>query len=264
MTEVLLRAAWHGAGFAGAAAVAGQRTVEGELRAALARLGAPDAVVDTWSRTDAGVHAADAVLGLARLGRVASPTVWLRAFAAQLPDDLRVWAAAAMVPGVAPGPKTYVYTLDVSQPGDPMLGDRAWRPACAVSAEALVAAWARLAGPFDFSRVRLAREQRETSPVIDLETAAVTRDGVVRLTVRGAGFPYRGVRALVGVALHEALAASRGEASPMEDGRWARAPAPARGLLLACSEVVGDARWEVLQPSDGPRAHARGSAGWPQ
>ena len=57
MTSVRLNLSYHGADFAGWSAQPGQRTVQGELEAALAQVLGRDVRLTVAGRTDAGVHA---------------------------------------------------------------------------------------------------------------------------------------------------------------------------------------------------------------
>jgi tRNA pseudouridine38-40 synthase len=83
---------YDGAGFCGWQRQPGERTVQGVLEAAVARLcGAPVAVVGA-GRTDAGVHARGQAAGV-RVPEKWSSSALRRAMNAILPDD--VWIAAA-------------------------------------------------------------------------------------------------------------------------------------------------------------------------
>ena len=57
MATARLEIAYVGARFAGWAAQPGQRTVQGELEAALARIAGEQVTLSVAGRTDAGVHA---------------------------------------------------------------------------------------------------------------------------------------------------------------------------------------------------------------
>ena len=80
---------YDGSDFHGWQRQPGQRTVEGELRGALVRLGATDVELTAAGRTDAGAHAHGQVVGL-RLERSWEPEALRRALNAALPRDALV------------------------------------------------------------------------------------------------------------------------------------------------------------------------------
>lgn len=83
---------YDGGGFAGWQVQPGERTVQGELEAALARLTAAPARVVAAGRTDRGVHAIGQVVG-ATVPRKWDAERLRRALNAVLPDD--IWVAEA-------------------------------------------------------------------------------------------------------------------------------------------------------------------------
>jgi tRNA pseudouridine38-40 synthase len=89
---------YDGAGFAGWAAQPGLRTVEGELRAALATLLRGPFELAVAGRTDAGVHASGQVASV-RTGSAIAPERLLRGLAGLLPPDVAARAAADAPPG---------------------------------------------------------------------------------------------------------------------------------------------------------------------
>ncbi len=231
----LVALAWDGTGLHGAAEAEGVRTVAGVLREGLARVGADGVAIDVLSRTDAGVHARE---GLFVLQGLPDRTLasWWGALVHQLPDDVRPVRVAALPdpPRVAVVDKSYRYTIDASHPGDPFLAPFAWR--VSVPWDGLVAAAAVVRGRVSFESFRRRDDTREDL-TRTITHAAWARQGTRwDLTVRGDGFPMRGVRALVGAIVHVA----RGHATPEDlaaclggqPHALARQQAPARGLCL--------------------------------
>jgi tRNA pseudouridine38-40 synthase len=94
MATYRLTLEYDGAGFHGWQRQPGARTVEGELRAALRRLGCPEPLITAASRTDAGVHAHGQSVGL-RTARDWEPETLQRALCALLPDDVTVSSVRA-------------------------------------------------------------------------------------------------------------------------------------------------------------------------
>jgi tRNA pseudouridine38-40 synthase len=80
---------YDGAGFSGWAAQPGRRTVEGELRAALARVVRAPIELRVAGRTDAGVHATGQVVSLATTAPL-DPRRLRRALDGLLPEDVAV------------------------------------------------------------------------------------------------------------------------------------------------------------------------------
>lgn len=93
MATYRLTLEYDGAGFHGWQRQPAARTVEGELRAALRRLGAATPLITAASRTDAGVHAHGQSVGLA-IERDWEPEALRRALGALLPADVTVSAVS--------------------------------------------------------------------------------------------------------------------------------------------------------------------------
>jgi tRNA pseudouridine38-40 synthase len=89
---------YDGSDFHGWQRQPGMRTVEGELRAALARIGDPEVDLTAAGRTDAGAHAHGQVVGL-RTVRNWEPEALRRALVAVLPRDVTVSTAAPAAAG---------------------------------------------------------------------------------------------------------------------------------------------------------------------
>lgn len=242
--RILLRLSYDGGAFRGCPVASGVPTVCGTLADALGKVSVAPSMVETLSRTDAGVHA------LANVGHAlvdpprafrASPARLVRALNQQLPLTLRVLGVAVLDAPPVVGPKTYRYTVDASRWGDPHRTRDTWRlPGRPPTLEALVPLAAPLVGTRDWAPFRRAGETRQDL-VRTLHRAAWTADGaILAFTVTGSGFPYRLVRALVGGMV---IAARRGDGvRAWEDtlsrgGPLTRHTAPAHGLCLRHIEV---------------------------
>lgn len=203
--RVRLDLAYDGTGFAGWQRQPGERTVQGELEAALGRLhgGSPVAVRGA-GRTDAGVHArrqvADAEV---RLGQDDAALAY--ALRRLLPPDVRATAVVTMPDGFharrdAAG-KTYRYRVDRSAHGDPFLARYALHRPRPWDEAAIRDALSRLPGrrdwtAFSSSSCEVADRVR-TVRLAELETEG----DVAWFTFEGDGFLTHMVRILVGTLL---------------------------------------------------------------
>ena len=127
------------------------RTVEGELRTALGRIGAADVEVTASGRTDAGAHAHGQVVGL-RVERAWEPEALRRALIGVLPRDVTV-------SGVAPAPQGFharrqavsrTYRYLVVPRRVPLARRFAWEVPGEVDVEAMRTAALLLIGRHDF------------------------------------------------------------------------------------------------------------------
>lgn len=220
--RVALRLAYDGTRFQGSQRQPDARTVDGDLVAALGRLGAvPDpqaAAFATAGRTDAGVSATGHVAAFDTAFR---PDRLVRAVNAELDDAWALaWAEVAdgFDPRRAAVARTYVYHAAVGPDDD---------------TDAASAAFAAFVGEHDFSR--FARVEPHRSPVRRVDVARLhPRGGVWTFTVEGPSFVWNQVRRMVAAA----LAVGRGDATVQDvrDGLAGKAVdlgvAPAEGLTL--------------------------------
>lgn len=244
MSRLLLQIGYDGADFHGCTPASELRTVCGEIASSLERVGSPPILIETLSRTDAGVHA---IANIAHLvpARPLPPAQALRLLDRHLPPDLRCHAAASVQELPPVGAKTYRYTLDLSRWGDPHLARTAWRPTHLPDRALLDQLAETLLEPHDFEAFRRRGETRE-SLVRHLSQSSWTHDKEISVyEVRGKGFPYRLVRSLVGGM----IATATGACSPADwtaalHGRpshASRQTAPAHGLCLAA--IQADIPW---------------------
>lgn len=239
MQRVALRVAYDGRAFHGSQRQPGVRTVEGDLLAALARVGAIEdaerARFLAASRTDRGVSAAGNV--------IAFDTSFRRdelcsAANAHLHD---AWALAS-----APAPhgfnprssprRTYAYLQPKSGVRDP---------------PAFAAALARFEGTHDFTN--FGRVEPHVNPVRDVQRVAVAdRGGHLRVQIEAPSFLWNQVRRMIGAA----LAVDRGDATLDALDRALARPREAADLGLAPPEplVLVDVAHDALAWERDPRA----------
>ena len=246
---------YDGAAFAGWQRQAQDRTVQGVLEDALARLlGAPTRVVGA-GRTDAGVHALAAVASFETSNPLGADVV-LRALDALLPDDVGVHAVTE-VPGFHALRdarwKWYRYTWLRARTRRVHARRTAWRVEAPLDVGAVRAAAERLRGRHDFACFQSSGSPRR-STVRTLAGVRVVEEGaLVRLDLVGDGFLYGMVRAVAGTLVEvgrgvrpaaslDALLASR-------DRRRAGPAAPAHGLALVRVGYAADPMPDFVDPS---------------
>jgi tRNA pseudouridine38-40 synthase len=238
MPRYALQLAYDGTGFAGWWRQPGLRTVAGELDAACARVGEPEAAAVGASRTDAGVHALGQLAHL-DMRRTWTPERLAAALARQLPSDLALRGVAAVaadwhaVHGVRR--KTYRYRIDAGAVPDPFAARYAWRQA-SLDPERLRAAAQLVSGRRDWSAFVRRGEHRADTVCRVLACRWLGEAGSLRCEISADAFIYRLVRSLVGgMALVGRGGASLDAWQAALDGgssEAARQQAPAHGLTL--------------------------------
>ena len=229
---------YDGTDYAGFQIQPNARTVQGELEAALARLGdGARRAVDGAGRTDAGVHALGQVIAFTYAGRLDAPALEA-ALNATLPPDIAVRDVRRAPPGFHPRHaaryREYRYTV-WNGPRSPLRERHALGVRAPLDVAAMERAGQAFVGRHDFSAFGAVVGDR--SPVRTVHAVRVRRQGsLVTIDVRADAFLRGMVRRIVAVllevghgkvneeAVREALAARR----PARNG----AVAPARGLCL--------------------------------
>lgn len=246
---------YDGAAFSGWQRQATDRTVQGVLEDALARLLSSPTPVVGAGRTDAGVHALAAVASF-RTASALAPEVVLRALDALLPDDVGVLAVTE-----APGFhalrdarwKWYRYTWLRSRTRRVHERRTSWRVEGPFDLGAVRAAADRLRGRHDFASFQASGSPRR-STVRTLAGVRVLEDGPrVHLDLVGDGFLYGMVRAVAGT-LFEVGRGVRDAASvdalvAARDRRRAGPAAPAHGLTLVRVGYAADPPPDFVDPS---------------
>jgi tRNA pseudouridine38-40 synthase len=214
----------------------GVRTVQGELEAALARLGnGARQPVDGAGRTDAGVHALGQVIAFTWTGRQTAAELEA-GLNGLLPPDIAVRDVRRMPSGFHPRRaaryRDYRYTV-WNGPRSPLRERTALGVRIPLDVAAMARAGQVLVGRHDFSAFGAADRQ----PVRTVHSVRVRRQGsLVTIDVRADAFLRGMVRRIVAVLLE----VGRGEMTETEvrEALDARRPArhgvsaPARGLCL--------------------------------
>jgi tRNA pseudouridine38-40 synthase len=216
----------------------GTRTVQGELEAALARLGdGTRHVVDGAGRTDAGVHAAGQVISFTYGGRLDEAALEA-ALNATLPLDVAVRgirrAPAEFHPRHAARYREYRYTI-WNGPRSPLRERQALGVRAPLDVAAMERAGQAFTGRHDFSAFGAVAGDR--SPVRTVHAVRVRRQGSLVTIDVGADAFLRGmVRRIVAVLIEvghgkmdeEAVREALADRRPARNG----VAAPARGLCL--------------------------------
>jgi tRNA pseudouridine38-40 synthase len=241
MTAIRMCVAYDGTDFAGFQSQPSQRTVQGELEAALGKLARSTVRVRGAGRTDAGVHALGQVVTLETHADPGAlhPDVILRAMPALLPKDVAIVDAQTAPEGfdarMSAKSREYAYLLWCGDAPHPLYSKYAVWPQTSIDSCRMSLALQSIVGTHDFSS--FARVRDEQSPVRTVIEARAVADGpFVRVRVIGESFLHQMVRSIVGTALE--IGTERKPVSWMKDvldarDRSAAGPvAPAQGLTL--------------------------------
>jgi len=205
---LLLRLAYEGTRFSGWQAQPGRRTVQGVLAEAITAVSGETILPKGASRTDAGVHAVDQVVGFTT-GKDHAADVWRRALNANLPADVVVLAAqeapAGFDPVEAAVSKRYRYRIHDAINRPVLARQFVWRWKSPLNGAAMRHAAEQLVGEHDFSSFenpsspRLSKVRRISAIEIGRRQGADgTTDAEVWIDVEGNGFLYNMVRIIVG------------------------------------------------------------------
>lgn len=250
MRALKLILAYDGTDYVGWQLQPGQRTLQGALEDALARITGESIRVIASGRTDAGVHALGQVVSFVTSNRLPAP-VLQRALNAELPDDMAVVAAAEAPEGFHAirdaTRKRYRYVIHDGPTRDVFRRRYAWHYRERLDAAAMHRAAQKLAGRHDFRSFQASGAERASS-VRTIFEIGVVRGGPadedqVTLEVEADGFLYKMVRSIIGT-LVEVGRQVRPESWPAEvlaacDRRAAGMTAPPQGLCLVRVDYTG-------------------------
>jgi len=238
--------AYDGTAYRGFQAQPGFRTVEGELRSALGRLGRQDEPLLAGGRTDAGVHAAGQVIAFDLAWRHPAEELQ-RALNALLPDDIACPALGGAAEDFHPRyhalKRCYRYRVITAPWPDPLRERYALRVWPEPDVDRMASAARDLLGKKDFGAFGSApREGSHTVRTI-LRADWLRKEDALEFWVEADAFLFRMVRTIAATLLQigsgsrtseafRALFAAppRGRAAPL---------APAHGLCLMKIEYPG-------------------------
>lgn len=238
--------AYDGAPFRGFARQPGQRTVQGDLEDALARIVGQDVDTTCAGRTDAGVHAVGQVVGIpdapadldleklqGSLNSLCAPSIGVRAISV-MPEDWHARFSALS--------RMYIYAIDDGFP-DPFRVGTTWQLPGEIDVDAMSEAAGHLVGNHDFSSFGRLPDP-SASAVRNLYELKVWRQGsLIRIRARANAFIQQMVRSLAGTL----VAIGQGRLNPDEvpamiaarDRSKAGPVAPPHGLCLVWVEYEG-------------------------
>jgi len=248
--------AYDGAGYHGFAAQPGQRTVAGELAAALETMSGRSAVLTCAGRTDSGVHAVAQVVhadldgawlaehyGAAALAPGSDLVALAAALSAQLGPETAVWRALVAPEGFdarkSAIARRYRYDLEVAARPDPLRRGAVWHLETPVELAAMRLAADALLGEHDFASFCRRPPDRPEGPISRRVTEAgfeLPGEGLVRFVIEADAFCHQMVRSIVGAL----VAVGVGRLRPSDlvallaaaDRQGAPSPAPPGGLCL--------------------------------
>jgi tRNA pseudouridine38-40 synthase len=238
-----LRLQYDGSGFFGWQAQKHERTVQGELEAAVARLTGEQRSVLGAGRTDRGVHASGQVAAVTLPARW-QPAEFRRAANAVLPRDLWVEQACRVPDGFHPRydaiSRTYLYRVGLAEEAwSPFRRPWCWPLLGALDLSALDAAAAAIPGEHSFAAFAKAG-QPERGERCHVHRAAWSPWENVGLTftITANRYLHHMVRYLVGTMLDVArgrrpLGDVAALLEPPAEGLETSPPAPPGGLFLA-------------------------------
>jgi tRNA pseudouridine38-40 synthase len=240
---------FDGTDFAGWQRQDDQRTVQGVLEEALARMLREPTKATASSRTDAGVHALALPVGV-RTGADLPLKAFVFGLDSLLPDDVRVLSAEEVPEGFnarfSTLGKTYRYRIQGGRVLLPLERRYAWHVPLPLDLDAIREGARALVGEHDFTSFRSVQCDA-ASPVRCVTRLDVVeeRPGIVAIEIRANGFLRNMVRIVAGTLVQVGLGrrppAWVAEVLAARDRRVGGMTAPPRGLFLV----------EVEYPADG-------------
>lgn len=201
MRRIALTVQYDGTDYAGFQLQPHQRTIQGELQAALSELLQHQVRIIGAGRTDAGVHAMGQVVSLQTDNPIPDENL-LRATNNVLPASIVLTRCATVTDAFHPCydavAKLYSYKIVNRRLRSPFLNRYAWLVPGPLDGEAMSAGAEALIGEHDFTSFAAAGRTTETT-VREVFGVRVERDGdLLTIWAAGSGFLYMMVRIIVG------------------------------------------------------------------
>lgn len=232
--------AYDGTRYAGWQVQRNGDTIQGRIEAAAMTLFGEKISVQGAGRTDAGVHARGQVASF-RASKLIQPATLMRAFNANLPNDIRVLDASLVPTGFharfSAKAKEYRYQVVTAPVMDPFRCAYALHHPHHLELETMRELGETFVGRHDFLPLSSkAHRSTESTARTIVRLTIKKREDLVLITVRADGFLYKMVRTIVGALLQ----VGRGEVTVEEMKRYFLAgkrthlvpTAPPQGLFL--------------------------------
>ncbi|MEW6523245.1 MAG: tRNA pseudouridine(38-40) synthase TruA [Bacillota bacterium] len=235
---------YEGTAFAGWQYQPGQRTVQGEVEAALEKIMDEPVKVLAAGRTDAGVHAAGQVISF-RTGGTVPVDRLAYALNANLPGDVSALSASEVGPEFhatrsALG-KVYVYALWTASTCSPFLRRYVSHLPAGLNVQAMQEAGSQLVGTHDFRAFQSSGSSARSWTRTVTSVAVEASGPLVTITVAANGFLYNMARIIAGTLMQ--VGTGRREVEGCFEPALTRGErgllgptAPAQGLWLARAE----------------------------
>jgi tRNA pseudouridine38-40 synthase len=224
-----------------------ERTVQGEIAGAIAKISRDLITIHGASRTDAGVHALGQVCSFAMPKGTDSERL-RHSLSQMLGPEIRIVSIEAALPGfharkLARG-KRYCYALDLGREPDPFSSPFSWHAPLDLDPGRLDALCGKIEGAHDFAGFEAGRAAPKHSTVRTLHSLRLEKGGVIqapdakdiwRLTFHGDGFLYKMVRNITGTLIDVVrghLPESRIDELFASAGPYHGFTVPAKGLTL--------------------------------
>jgi tRNA pseudouridine38-40 synthase len=200
VTVYRLDLAYDGSGFSGYAIQSSQRTVQGELESALAKLLGAEVDTAVAGRTDAGVHASgqvvsfetDVELDLVRFRRsmngLVGPEISIHSVS-PAPDDFHARFSAKW--------RRYRYLIDPRPSPDPLLRHMVWDVGKELDRDGMQVVVEAVVGEHDFSSFCRSVEGRSNVRRVE-EAELIESGGLIEFWIKSNAFCHQMVRSIVG------------------------------------------------------------------
>lgn len=228
-----------------------QRTVQGDIEAAMSRIAGQPVHIQGAGRTDAGVHALGQVFSC-EWPRPLSPTL-RHALCMMLEPEIQITSLEVVPAGFnarfSAKSKRYCYTFHFSREMDPFSAPYSWQVPYRIDLDRIAALLPVLEGTHDFAGFQSTGTQMKTT-VRTLYSVQLKRGGVIgpidaqnlwHIEFHGDGFLYKMVRNLSGTLIE----IGRGRFEP---GFIAEALASGGPFLGHCAPPQGLVMKEVIYP----------------
>ena len=250
MRNIKLIIQYDGTDYSGWQVQVKEATIQGLLEKALFTVSGEQTRIKGTGRTDAGVHALEQVAAFST-GSDLEPDVFVRAFNANLPDDIRVISAEHVSEDFDPrynaANKTYSYMLSGVGPYSVFLKRYSWHMPYQLNCESMNSAAGYLIGKHDFSSFRASgcSSKNPVRKIIDIKVQQMNyidfmsfrfEVPIIKISIQATAFLRHMARNIVGTLFE----IGRGKIQPekikdileAKDRRKAGKTAPACGLFL--------------------------------